>query len=109
VRDYARIYGLRTVVMRQSCIYGYRQFGIEDQGWVAWFIIAALKNLPIKIYGTGKQVRDVLFIDDLLNAYEAAVEQYIHICWSGIQYWGWTRKYNEHLGRVWIVFKSDVG
>lgn len=74
VRDYARIYGLRTVVMRQSCIYGYRQFGIEDQGWVAWFIIAALKGRPITIYGDGKQVRDILFIDDLLNAYEAAAQ-----------------------------------
>ncbi|MEM8861026.1 MAG: SDR family NAD(P)-dependent oxidoreductase [Chloroflexota bacterium] len=72
--DYARIYGLRTVVARQSCIYGYRQFGIEDQGWVAWFIIAALKNRPISIYGNGKQVRDVLFIDDLLDAYELMVE-----------------------------------
>jgi CDP-paratose 2-epimerase len=72
-RDYARIYGLRTVVMRQSCIYGYRQFGIEDQGWVAWFIIAALKGRPISIYGDGKQVRDILFIDDLLDAYDAAI------------------------------------
>jgi CDP-paratose 2-epimerase len=72
--DYARIYGLRTVVMRQSCIYGYRQFGIEDQGWVAWFIIAALKGRPITIYGNGKQVRDVLFIDDLIDAYAAAVQ-----------------------------------
>lgn len=73
-RDYARIYGLRTVVMRQSCIYGYRQFGIEDQGWVAWFVIAALRERPITIYGDGRQVRDVLFIDDLLDAYEAAVQ-----------------------------------
>nr|WP_290665548.1 GDP-mannose 4,6-dehydratase [Ardenticatena sp.] len=73
VRDYHRIYGIRTIVMRQSCIYGYRQFGIEDQGWVAWFIIAALKNRPITIYGDGKQVRDVLFIDDLLDAYDAAI------------------------------------
>jgi CDP-paratose 2-epimerase len=73
-RDYARIYGLRSVVLRQSCIYGYRQFGIEDQGWVAWFIIAALKKRPITIYGDGKQVRDVLFIDDLIDAYEVAVE-----------------------------------
>jgi len=61
VRDYARIYGLRTVVLRQSCIYGPRQMGIEDQGWVAWFIIAALTGQPITIYGNGKQVRDVLF------------------------------------------------
>jgi CDP-paratose 2-epimerase len=74
-RDYYRIYGLRTVVLRQSCIYGYRQFGIEDQGWVAWFMIAALKGKPITIYGDGKQVRDVLFIDDLLDAYEAAAKQ----------------------------------
>ena len=72
--DYARIYGLRTVVFRQSCIYGYRQFGIEDQGWVAWFTIAAALNKEITIYGDGKQVRDVLFIDDLLDAYEAAIK-----------------------------------
>jgi len=73
VRDYYRIYGLRTVVMRQSAIYGYRQFGEEDQGWLAWFIIAAVTGKPITIYGDGKQVRDMLFIDDLLDAYDAAV------------------------------------
>ncbi len=73
VRDYARIYGLRTVVFRQSCIYGPRQFGVEDQGWVAWFIIAALRGDPITIYGDGKQVRDVLYVEDLLDAYDAAV------------------------------------
>jgi CDP-paratose 2-epimerase len=70
VRDYARIYGLRTIVFRQSCIFGYRQFGIEDQGWVAWFVIAAVLNKPLTIFGNGKQVRDVLFIDDLVRAYE---------------------------------------
>lgn len=75
VRDYARIYGLRSVVFRQSCIYGPRQFGVEDQGWVAWFIIAALTGRPITIYGDGKQVRDILHIDDLLDAYDAAVEK----------------------------------
>jgi len=74
VRDYARIYGLRTVVSRQSCIYGYRQFGIEDQGWVAWFTIAALKKRPISIYGNGKQVRDILFVEDLIDAYAAMVQ-----------------------------------
>jgi len=73
VRDYARIYGLPTVVFRQSCIYGPHQFGMEDQGWVAWFIIAALLGRPITIYGNGKQVRDVLFVEDLLNAYDAAI------------------------------------
>jgi len=73
VRDYARIYGLKTIVFRQSCIYGYRQFGIEDQGWVAWFTIAALFDKQITIYGDGKQVRDVLFIDDLIKAFDLAV------------------------------------
>ena len=72
VRDYHRIYGLKTVVFRQSCIYGYRQFGIEDQGWVAWFMIALQLGRPITVYGDGKQVRDILFIDDLLDAFEAA-------------------------------------
>ena len=71
VRDYARIYGLRSVVFRQSCIYGPRQFGIEDQGWIAWFIIAAVTGRPITIYGDGKQLRDVLFVTDLLDAYQA--------------------------------------
>lgn len=75
VRDYARIYGLPTVVLRQSCIYGPRQMGVEDQGWVAWFVIAAVQGEPITIYGDGKQVRDVLYIDDLLDAYDAAVEE----------------------------------
>lgn len=75
VRDYARIYGLRTVVMRQSCIYGPRQFGVEDQGWVAWFIIAAVMDRPLTIYGDGKQVRDILYVEDLLNAYDLAVEK----------------------------------
>jgi CDP-paratose 2-epimerase len=72
VRDYHRIYGLPTVVLRQSCIYGPHQFGIEDQGWVAWFVIAAVTGKPITIYGDGKQVRDVLYVDDLLTAYDLA-------------------------------------
>ncbi len=69
IRDYNRIYGLKTVVLRQSCIYGTRQFGIEDQGWVAWFIIASLLNKPLTIYGDGKQIRDILWIDDLVDVY----------------------------------------
>lgn len=75
MRDYARIYGLPTVVFRQSTIYGPRQFGIEDQGWMAWLIIAAITGKPITIYGDGKQVRDMLYVDDLLAAYEAAIER----------------------------------
>lgn len=74
VRDYARIYGLKTVVFRQSCIYGPRQFGIEDQGWVAWFSIATLFDQPITVYGDGKQVRDVLHVKDLAAAFVAATE-----------------------------------
>lgn len=75
VRDYRRIYGLPTVVFRQSCIYGPRQFGVEDQGWVAWFIIALTLGKDITVYGDGKQVRDVLYIDDLIDAYERAIER----------------------------------
>ena len=75
VRDYQRIYGLRTVVFRQSCIYGPRQFGVEDQGWVAWFIIAAVMNRPITIYGDGKQVRDLLYVEDLLDGYDSAIQR----------------------------------
>ncbi len=74
VRDYARIYDLKTVVMRQSCIYGTRQFGIEDQGWVAWFTIASVLGKNITIYGDGKQVRDVLFVEDLFNAWDLATK-----------------------------------
>jgi CDP-paratose 2-epimerase len=72
VRDYARIYGMRTVVFRQSCIYGERQFGVEDQGWVAHFIIATMMGRSINIYGDGKQVRDLLHVRDLIAAYDAA-------------------------------------
>lgn len=74
VRDYARIYGLRTVVFRMSCIYGPRQFGNEDQGWLAHFVISAVLGRPITIYGDGRQVRDVLYVDDLIQAFEGAVE-----------------------------------
>lgn len=74
-RDYSRIYGLRSVVFRQSCIYGPRQFGIEDQGWLAWMMIAAVTGRKITIYGDGKQVRDVLHVNDLLDAYDAAIKK----------------------------------
>ncbi len=75
VRDYARIYGLRSVVFRQSAIYGPRQFGIEDQGWMAWMMIAAITGRKITVYGDGKQVRDALYVEDLLNAYDAAIQK----------------------------------
>jgi len=72
VRDYARLYGLRSVVFRMSCIYGTRQFGTEDQGWVAHFVIAALLKRPLTIYGDGLQVRDILFVSDLIRAFDLA-------------------------------------
>lgn len=74
VRDYSRMYGLNTIVFRQSCIYGPHQNGVEDQGWVAWFIIALAQGKRLTIYGNGKQVRDLLHIDDLLRAYDAAAK-----------------------------------
>ncbi|MCX6705016.1 MAG: GDP-mannose 4,6-dehydratase [Candidatus Woesebacteria bacterium] len=74
VRDYSRIYGLDTVVFRQSCIYGPRQFGVEDQGWIAWFMIATVLGKKLTIYGDGKQVRDILYVDDLVLAYDMALK-----------------------------------
>jgi CDP-paratose 2-epimerase len=73
VLDYGRIYGLKTIVFRQSCIYGPRQFGMEDQGWLAWFSIRALQQQSVTIYGDGKQVRDALYVEDLIAAYDAAL------------------------------------
>ncbi len=69
VIDYARTYGLPTIVFRMSCIYGPHQFGNEDQGWVAHFLIRALEGRPITLYGDGRQVRDILFVDDLVDAF----------------------------------------
>lgn len=72
VHDYARSYGMKTVVFRMSCIYGQRQFGTEDQGWVAHFLLRALDREPITLFGDGRQVRDILFVDDLVDAFVRA-------------------------------------
>ena len=72
VHDYARSYGMKTVVFRMSCIYGQRQFGTEDQGWVAHFLLRALDGEPITLFGDGRQVRDILFVDDLVDAFALA-------------------------------------
>jgi CDP-paratose 2-epimerase len=69
VLDYAKSFGLPTAVLRMSCIYGPRQFGTEDQGWVAHFLIRALRGEPISIFGDGKQVRDILHVHDAVSAY----------------------------------------
>jgi CDP-paratose 2-epimerase len=73
VQEYGHLYGLRTCVFRMSCIYGPRQWGVSDQGWVAWFAKAILDGLPITIYGDGRQVRDLLYVSDLIAAFDAAL------------------------------------
>jgi CDP-paratose 2-epimerase len=100
VRDYARIYGLRSVVCRQSCIYGPRQFGVEDQGWLAWMIIAAITGRQISIYGDGKQVRDVLHVDDLLDAYDAVIENIDKVKGQVFNFGGGP----ENVISVWMEF-----
>lgn len=74
VQEYGLTYGLRTGCFRMSCIYGDRQFGNEDQGWVAHFVISAMLGRPVTIYGDGKQVRDLLFVDDVAKAYKAFID-----------------------------------
>jgi len=74
-QEYGHLYGMKTGVFRMSCIYGTRQFGVEDQGWVAHFIISALTNKKINIFGDGKQVRDVLYVSDLIKAYNSFIEK----------------------------------
>ena len=75
VLDWAHTYGVPATVFRMSCIYGPRQLGTEDQGWVAHFLIQAMQGRPLTIYGDGKQVRDVLFVDDLVDAFLLARER----------------------------------
>lgn len=78
VLDFGHIYGLKTVVFRMSCVAGPRQFGTEDQGWVAHFLYSALQHKPVVIYGDGRQVRDVLCVHDLVRAFEA-VRRNLHV------------------------------
>jgi CDP-paratose 2-epimerase len=75
VRDYARVFGLRATVMRMSCVYGPRQFGTEDQGWIAHFFIQAIRNQAIIVFGDGYQVRDALHVDDAVSAWLTALDQ----------------------------------
>lgn len=83
VRDYNRIFGIKSVVLRQSCIYGPNQFGIEDQGWVSWFSIASIFEKKFTIYGDGKQVRDVLHVFDLVELYKSIIDN-IEVCSGNI-------------------------
>lgn len=72
VVDWSRSYGVPTVVFRMSCIYGPHQQGNEDQGWVAHFALSALEEEPITLFGDGRQVRDILYVDDLVDALRTA-------------------------------------
>ncbi len=74
VRDYARVFGLRTVVLRMSCVYGPRQFGTEDQGWIAHFLLSAWRDEPLTIFGDGYQVRDALYVADAAAAWIAVLD-----------------------------------
>jgi CDP-paratose 2-epimerase len=100
-QDYARIYGLRTVAFRQSCIYGQRQFGVEDQGWVAHFVIAAIMKRPISIYGDGKQVRDLLHVSDLIRAYELSIAKMDEIQGEVLNLGGGP----ENTLSIWVEFQ----
>ncbi|CCD99971.1 NAD-dependent epimerase/dehydratase family protein [Bradyrhizobium sp. STM 3809] len=75
VHDYGRVYGLKTAVLRMSCIYGPRQFGNEDQGWIAHFVLSALRGAPLTIYGDGCQVRDALYVADAADAWLAVLDR----------------------------------
>jgi CDP-paratose 2-epimerase len=75
VHDYGRVFGLRTVVMRMSCIYGPRQFGTEDQGWLAHFLLQGIRGRAITIYGDGYQVRDALYVEDAVAAWIGALDR----------------------------------
>lgn len=118
VIDYSRVYGLKTVVFRQSCIYGQYQFGIEDQGWVAWFGIAALFNKEITIYGNGKQVRDILYIDDLTRLYDLSLQNIDKVSGHAYNIGGGPKNtlslikllsmLKERLGRVVAIKKANI-
>lgn len=95
VQDYHRMYGMRTAVLRLSCVYGPRQFGTEDQGWVAHFVIAAVLGRSLTVYGDGKQVRDILFIDDLVRLYA----RFLEAGDTGV----WGRAYNTGGGTTFSV------
>ena len=102
VQDYGRMYGLRTAVLRLSCVYGPRQFGTEDQGWVAHFVIAAVLGRPLSVYGDGKQVRDVLYIDDLARLYARFLEVGDAPTIAG-QASVWGRAYNTGGGQAFTL------
>lgn len=82
-QEWSHTYGVRTGVFRMSCIYGPHQMGFEEQGWAVWFLIAAMKGLPITVFGDGHQVRDMLYVEDCVNAYSSFVSSsVVHGVWN---------------------------
>lgn len=105
-QDYALLYGLKIGIFRMSCIYGTRQFGVEDQGWVAWFAIAALLGKEITIFGDGKQVRDVLYVEDLIKLYDMFLRSDLRF---GIFNTGGGRKNILSLLQLLAILKKEIG
>ena len=117
VLDYARSFDLPMAVLRMSCIYGPRQMGNEDQGWVAHFLIKALCGEPIRIFGDGRQVRDILYVDDAVDAYLAAWRRIPKLKGRAFNLGGGTRNavsllaliafIEERLGRRLTILHDD--
>jgi CDP-paratose 2-epimerase len=106
VLDYARSFGIPAVVFRMSCIYGPHQFGTEDQGWVAHFMIRAIENQPITVYGNGCQVRDVLFVEDLVDAFLLAQKNMAEITGRAFNIGGGPRNRISILEMIRLI--SDI-
>ena len=109
VRDYSRVYGLRAVVMRMSCIYGPRQFGNEDQGWIAHFVLSALRGEPLTIYGDGHQVRDALFVSDAVEAWIAVLRAIDATCGRVFNLGGGAANSTSLLELIQLIAQSIRG
>ncbi len=108
MQDYYRSFAVKTVVFRQSCIYGPHQLGVEDQGWVAHFSKQVLQNKPITLFGDGHQVRDLLYVEDLVKAYECAVNK-INIIPGQVFNIGGGKKNSFSLRQVLAILEKKIG
>lgn len=111
VHDYARVFGIPTAVLRMSCVYGPRQFGTEDQGWIAHFMISAIRGEPITIYGDGCQVRDALFVDDAVAAWLGVLDHVLRLSGSTFNLGGGPSNavsLNEMMAQIGILRGRDL-